>query len=323
MTGIVLAIHDSMPGILHVLYGITEGGERRSAVSVNCPFAGRVIDYGQLINEPPMDPMPDLAAVNAALADFPDPETGRSAQRLEQIRDVRLDGNKLSLTLALTTWAAPLWEETRAELMKLLRAKLPGAVRDRHRAGRPRAAAGAAGAGRPDEQERHRRRLRQRGRGQEHDRRDAGAGPEARRQQGRPARHRRLWPEHSASAGPGQRAAAGDGRWQGAAGDARRDAGHVDGLSAAAGQGRDLARADAAPVRHAVPARRGLGRPRLPDHRHAAGHGRHRPVALAGAAADRRGDRLHAAGSGPARRGAGDLDVPHGQHSRCWAWSRT
>lgn len=69
--------------------------------------------------------MPDLAAINAAVADFPDPETGRSAQRLDQIRDVRLEGNKLSLTLALTTWAAPLWQETKAELEKLLRAKFP------------------------------------------------------------------------------------------------------------------------------------------------------------------------------------------------------
>jgi ATP-binding protein involved in chromosome partitioning len=69
--------------------------------------------------------MPDVAAINAALADFPDPETGRSAQRLDQIRDVRLDGNRLSLTLALTTWAAPLWPELKADLEQLLRTKFP------------------------------------------------------------------------------------------------------------------------------------------------------------------------------------------------------
>lgn len=69
--------------------------------------------------------MPDLAAINSVLADFSDPETGRSAAHLEQIHEVKLDGSRLSLTLGLTTWAAPLWQETKAELEKLLRAKFP------------------------------------------------------------------------------------------------------------------------------------------------------------------------------------------------------
>src|SRR4051794_17513315 len=68
---------------------------------------------------------PDLAAINAALSNVQDPETGRSAQQLGQIRDVRLDGNRLSLTLALTTWAAPLWQETRSELEQLLGTRFP------------------------------------------------------------------------------------------------------------------------------------------------------------------------------------------------------
>lgn len=67
--------------------------------------------------------MPDLAAINAALADFPDPETGRSAQRLDQIRDVQLSGQNLKLTLALTTWSAPLWQETKADLERALRSR--------------------------------------------------------------------------------------------------------------------------------------------------------------------------------------------------------
>ena len=72
-----------------------------------------------------MADLPTLEAVQAAIADFKDPETGRSASHLGQISELRLDGGKLSLKLALTTWAAPLWQETKAELETLLRAKFP------------------------------------------------------------------------------------------------------------------------------------------------------------------------------------------------------
>ena len=64
----------------------------------------------------------DVTAVEAALADFRDPETGRSALRLEQIRDIRVSDHGLSLTLALTTWAAPLWSDVQRALEDQLRA---------------------------------------------------------------------------------------------------------------------------------------------------------------------------------------------------------
>ncbi len=67
----------------------------------------------------------DSAAVMTALADFADPETGRGVVEMEQVRDVRLDGPALSLTLALTTHSAPLWNETRDQMAKLLRASFP------------------------------------------------------------------------------------------------------------------------------------------------------------------------------------------------------
>jgi len=66
-------------------------------------------------------------AVLAAAADFKDPETGRSAVKLGQIKNVRTDDGRLSLTLALTTWSAPLWDQTQRELADLLRAKFPDA----------------------------------------------------------------------------------------------------------------------------------------------------------------------------------------------------
>jgi len=65
------------------------------------------------------------ATVQAVLEEFKDPETGRDVVRMQQVRDVRLDGNRLSLTLALSTHSAVLWEETRGELVDFLGAKLP------------------------------------------------------------------------------------------------------------------------------------------------------------------------------------------------------
>ena len=54
----------------------------------------------------------------------------------------------------------------------------------------------------------------------------------------------------------------------------------------------------------------------LPDHRHAAGHGRYRLDAFALLAVDRGRRGLHAAGRGAAGRGEGDRHVPQGEHRR-------
>ena len=70
--------------------------------------------------------LPTEADIRAVLAGFKDPETGRSVTQLDQIHDLRLDGQRLSITLGLTTWSAPLWEPTRLELAKLLRQHFPG-----------------------------------------------------------------------------------------------------------------------------------------------------------------------------------------------------
>ncbi|MDZ4817886.1 MAG: Mrp/NBP35 family ATP-binding protein [Planctomycetota bacterium] len=65
------------------------------------------------------------AAVYAVLADFKDPETGRSIVQMEQVRDLKLQDRTLSLTLGLTTHSAPLWTATQLELEQFLRARLP------------------------------------------------------------------------------------------------------------------------------------------------------------------------------------------------------
>jgi ATP-binding protein involved in chromosome partitioning len=64
--------------------------------------------------------------VQKVLARFQDPETGRNVVQLQQIHGLTLEGGKLAVTLGLTTWAAPLWEETREELTALLQKEFPG-----------------------------------------------------------------------------------------------------------------------------------------------------------------------------------------------------
>jgi len=72
-----------------------------------------------------MHETPSVAEVRSVLAEFQDPETGRSIVQLEQIHNLHLADGKLSLTLGLTTWAAPMWEQTRTELAALLKQRFP------------------------------------------------------------------------------------------------------------------------------------------------------------------------------------------------------
>ncbi|WP_254509798.1 Mrp/NBP35 family ATP-binding protein [Anatilimnocola floriformis] len=66
-----------------------------------------------------------LAAVEKVLAEFKDPETGRSVTQTQQVHDINLAGEKLSLTLALTTHSAPIKNEIRDRLAELLRRRFP------------------------------------------------------------------------------------------------------------------------------------------------------------------------------------------------------
>ena len=65
-------------------------------------------------------------AVKNALSGFQDPETGRGAMQLQQFHRIELGNGKLSVTLGLTTWAAPLWNEIGEELAAMLRSRFPG-----------------------------------------------------------------------------------------------------------------------------------------------------------------------------------------------------
>jgi ATP-binding protein involved in chromosome partitioning len=63
----------------------------------------------------------DQSAVMAVLNDYKDPETGRSITQMQQVRDLQINDEGVSLTLELTTHSAPLWEATKTALEELLR----------------------------------------------------------------------------------------------------------------------------------------------------------------------------------------------------------
>src|ERR1700745_636890 len=67
-----------------------------------------------------------VADLEKAVADFKDPETGLPAFGQKQIRDLTISGTSASLTLALSTHSAPLWQETRQRLADFVRARLTG-----------------------------------------------------------------------------------------------------------------------------------------------------------------------------------------------------
>ncbi len=67
------------------------------------------------------------AAVLSALADFRDPETGRSVTKTNQIDNLTVQEGRISLTLKLTTHSAPLKSVVRANLIERLSTQFPAA----------------------------------------------------------------------------------------------------------------------------------------------------------------------------------------------------
>lgn len=75
------------------------------------------------------DAGPSRASVETLLADFPDPETGKSVLETGQVEDLSVAADKVHVTLGLTTHSAPLWEATRAALEAKLQERFPEPVR--------------------------------------------------------------------------------------------------------------------------------------------------------------------------------------------------
>ena len=67
----------------------------------------------------------NVAAVQTALSQLKDPETGRGLVKLDQVKDIQLVNGGLTLDLALTTWSAPLWQDVRESVDQALRGAFP------------------------------------------------------------------------------------------------------------------------------------------------------------------------------------------------------
>jgi ATP-binding protein involved in chromosome partitioning len=63
--------------------------------------------------------------VEAALAEIPDPETGRPITQMDQVHDIAIDGGRLTVQLGLTTWAGALRDDFTRDVEAALRSKLP------------------------------------------------------------------------------------------------------------------------------------------------------------------------------------------------------
>ncbi len=71
-------------------------------------------------------PTVDAAALMQAAAEFKDPETGRGIVDMEQVEFVAGATDRLVARLKLTTFSAPVWEQTTKAFEALLRKKFPG-----------------------------------------------------------------------------------------------------------------------------------------------------------------------------------------------------
>ncbi len=63
--------------------------------------------------------------VEQALADFNDPETGRSVVRTEQVPSIEVAADGVQVRLALTSWAGPIRQAVQADCIEHLRSRLP------------------------------------------------------------------------------------------------------------------------------------------------------------------------------------------------------
>jgi len=65
--------------------------------------------------------------IRTAIADFPDPETGRPIESMGQIKDVSVSGNEANVTIALASHSAPIADEVTETLRSKIEAASPGA----------------------------------------------------------------------------------------------------------------------------------------------------------------------------------------------------
>src|SRR5260221_13355646 len=71
----------------------------------------------------------DPSAVRAALANFEDPEPGKSIVETGQLSEIEVKSDEISLTLALSTHSAILRDEVHSRLTTLVAERFPSAKR--------------------------------------------------------------------------------------------------------------------------------------------------------------------------------------------------
>ena len=74
-----------------------------------------------------MSELIDRQQVTNVLSGINDPETGRDIVRMEQVRSIDIEGAGLRVEVALTSWAAPLWDEFRSDVRTTLAREFPQA----------------------------------------------------------------------------------------------------------------------------------------------------------------------------------------------------
>ncbi|QDT08088.1 Mrp/NBP35 family ATP-binding protein [Planctomycetes bacterium K23_9] len=67
-----------------------------------------------------------VESVHQAIANYPDPETGRPLDKMNQIKSVDVDGSTAKLTIGLTTHSMPIVEDVRDALQSKIVAANPG-----------------------------------------------------------------------------------------------------------------------------------------------------------------------------------------------------
>ena len=72
-----------------------------------------------------MSTTPDQASVRAVLADFPDPESGRSLAEMGQLGAIDASPSGIRVSIGLTTHSAVLWRQVRGRIEERLRTRFP------------------------------------------------------------------------------------------------------------------------------------------------------------------------------------------------------
>lgn len=79
-----------------------------------------------LITATPRTTMPSVDDIRTIIQSYPDPETGRPLGSMGQLHDVAVDGDRVSVSIGLTTHSLPIADEVRDAITSKIVAANPG-----------------------------------------------------------------------------------------------------------------------------------------------------------------------------------------------------